>query len=140
MRIHTASTQVVVSIYYIRLSISVTYIRISGSSDRMDGWILITAAAFASAVVIAKLVRFILADADSSLLALGDHKPNAFEGKVVWITGASQGLGLVLAKHLAAHGAKIILSSRDRAKLEVRIGLYLAGDMHTCHAAMYWGL
>ena len=40
----------------------------------------------------------------------------------MWITGASQGLGEVLALYLAAHGAKLILSSRSQDKLEVRPG------------------
>lgn len=37
-----------------------------------------------------KLVRLALADADLHLLGLGKHRANAFEGKVIWITGASQ--------------------------------------------------
>lgn len=60
-----------------------------------------------------KLVRLALADADLHLLSLGKHKANAFEGKVIWITGASQGLGAGLAAYFAKHGAKLILSSRD---------------------------
>ena len=81
-------------------------------------WLLLAAAAL-STFAITKLVRFVFADADSNLLSLGDHKPNAFEGKVVWVTGASQGLGCVLVKHMAAHGAKLILSSRSQKALEV---------------------
>ncbi|PNW86961.1 hypothetical protein CHLRE_02g103100v5 [Chlamydomonas reinhardtii] len=65
-----------------------------------------------------KLVRLALADADLHLLGLGKHRANAFEGKVIWITGASQGLGAVLAKYFAGFGAKLILSSRDAAKLQ----------------------
>lgn len=30
------------------------------------------------------------ADADLALLLRGRHKPDAFRGKVIWITGASQ--------------------------------------------------
>ncbi|XP_061946375.1 uncharacterized protein LOC133670009 isoform X2 [Populus nigra] len=37
---------------------------------------------------------------------------------VVWITGASRGIGEVLAKQLASLGAKLILSSRNEAELE----------------------
>ena len=36
----------------------------------------------------------------------------AFEGKVAWVTGASSGLGLALAKGLAEKGAAVILSGR----------------------------
>lgn len=39
-------------------------------------------------------------------------------GKVVWITGASSGIGEGLALHAARRGAKLILSSRREAELE----------------------
>ena len=45
--------------------------------------------------------------------------PEAFAGKVVWITGASRGLGERLARHFAQKGAKLILSSRDADHLQV---------------------
>ncbi|EFJ41781.1 hypothetical protein VOLCADRAFT_83968 [Volvox carteri f. nagariensis] len=64
-----------------------------------------------------KLVRLAFSDADLHLLSLGMHKSNAFTDKVVWITGASQGLGAVLAKYFASLGARVILSSRDTSKL-----------------------
>lgn len=49
----------------------------------------------------------------------GAHRRGAFDGKVIWITGASQGLGLVLASYLASQGARLILSSRSLEKLQV---------------------
>lgn len=49
----------------------------------------------------------------------GNHAAGAFQGKVVWITGASQGLGETLAAYFAAQGARLILSSRSRDKLQV---------------------
>lgn len=40
-----------------------------------------------------------------------------FNGKVVWITGASSGIGAALAREWANRGAHIILSGRDEARL-----------------------
>jgi short-subunit dehydrogenase len=41
-----------------------------------------------------------------------------FSGKVVWITGASSGIGEALAYKFAATGAKVIISSNDPQGLE----------------------
>ena len=41
----------------------------------------------------------------------------SFEGKTAWITGASSGIGVALAREWAARGARIILSGRDAARL-----------------------
>ena len=40
-----------------------------------------------------------------------------FEGKVVWITGASSGIGAALAREWAVRGAHMVLSGRDEDRL-----------------------
>ena len=40
------------------------------------------------------------------------------EGKVVVITGASSGLGEATARHLARHGAKLVLGARRLERLQ----------------------
>lgn len=45
-------------------------------------------------------------------------KKKRFEGKVVWITGASSGIGEALSHGFAAEGAKLVMSARNIEKLE----------------------
>ena len=40
-----------------------------------------------------------------------------FANKVVWITGASSGIGIEMARQMASKGAKVVLSSRNEEKL-----------------------
>jgi short-subunit dehydrogenase len=46
------------------------------------------------------------------------RKNKMFKGKVVWITGASSGIGEALVSEFAESGAKLIISSNDPAGLE----------------------
>lgn len=50
-------------------------------------------------------------------------KLKSLENKVVWITGASSGLGKALARECALQGAQVVLTSRRYDELEsVRVG------------------
>ena len=50
--------------------------------------------------------------------ALRNRHAISFEGRVVVITGGSRGLGLVMARQLAAEGARLCLLARDTEELE----------------------
>lgn len=52
-----------------------------------------------------------------------------FRDKVVWVTGASSGIGEAVASAFSREGAKVVLSSRNRAELE-RVRNGCDGDGH----------
>jgi short-subunit dehydrogenase len=51
------------------------------------------------------------------MLARSRTARNAFHGKTVVITGGSRGLGLALARELAAKGARLVLAAREEEEL-----------------------
>ncbi|MBN2482556.1 MAG: SDR family oxidoreductase [Bacteroidales bacterium] len=53
--------------------------------------------------------------------------------KIVWITGASSGIGEAVAKELFSHGATLILSAPDREILEEIRKRYDAVEKGRCH-------
>lgn len=52
-----------------------------------------------------------------------------FKNKIVWITGASDGIGKEMAIQMANEGAKIILTARNEQKLN-EVKASLSGDEH----------
>ncbi len=53
-----------------------------------------------------------------------------FEGKKVWITGASSGIGRALAKEMATRGALIAITARNRQALEELRDEILSGQSY----------
>ena len=55
-----------------------------------------------------------------------------YEGKTVWITGASSGIGAAMCKELSSKGANLVLSARRESELEaVRLACERP-DSHLC--------
>lgn len=76
--------------------------------------------------IINVIFKFSTSDADFTLRSKRHVKRDEIEDKVVWITGASRGIGEVLAKQFASLGARLILSARNETELE-RVKSQLTG-------------
>jgi len=70
-------------------------------------------------LAIGLLLLILISDCDLTLkLAERFGKPtSSLKGKVVWIIGASTGIGEYLAYELVANGAKVVLSGRRQKEL-----------------------
>ena len=68
--------------------------------------------------VILVLIFSLLADADLTTILserFGADVGGELGGKVVWVTGASTGIGEALALQSAKHGARLIISARTKS-------------------------
>lgn len=63
-----------------------------------------------------RIFRVLTGDCDTRTMS-ATIKNNFFSAKIVWITGASSGIGASLAVQLAREGARLILTSRREDKL-----------------------
>uniref|UniRef100_UPI003AAE98E7 dehydrogenase/reductase SDR family member 7 isoform X2 n=1 Tax=Centroberyx gerrardi TaxID=166262 RepID=UPI003AAE98E7 len=81
----------------------------------MDFCLLSAVCYFIPLYLLIQFLRFIFADADFTLLwaCVVGTKPEArLKGLVVWVTGASSGIGEELAYQLAGCGSRLVLSAR----------------------------
>ncbi|XP_064401240.1 dehydrogenase/reductase SDR family member 7-like [Halichondria panicea] len=83
----------------------------------MSSWLVILLV-LALLYLLYKLVVFVRADADITLLSR-TLDTRYFDNKVVWVTGASSGIGEELCYQLSRLGARLILSARSEDKLKV---------------------
>ena len=81
--------------------------------------------------ILAILLAWLLAisDCDLPVFLLPKTPDNAFEDKVIWITGASSGIGAALATDLAMLGARVIMSARRKDKLQA-VAASITGAKH----------
>lgn len=117
--VHPCSTTVLRRHYDVGMHITVRYLyrqlSPSTSPSSMPGLV-----SWAWGVLAVYLALLLVMDADlfSSVLCAVNFRSKAFKNQVVWITGASSGIGAQLARDLAREGAQVVVSSRRAHELE----------------------
>ncbi|MGK8524412.1 glucose 1-dehydrogenase [Nocardia asteroides] len=56
------------------------------------------------------------------------HNISRFDGKVALVTGGSSGMGLATARRLLAEGAQVIITGRDKTRLDAALDTLNGGD------------
>ena len=77
---------------------------------------------FSLTILLLRLIIVLLLDCDLVLAYYGQFgktPSSVLKGKVIWITGASSGIGEELAYQLARCGTKLVLSARRKEELEI---------------------
>ncbi|KYO18464.1 dehydrogenase/reductase SDR family member 7 isoform X2 [Alligator mississippiensis] len=85
------------------------------------GWACVVALLLGAVALLRLALRWVRADGDLTLLWAewrGRRPEKELPGKVVWVTGASSGIGEELAYQLAKIGALLALSARRQDELE----------------------
>jgi len=86
----------------------------------MLNWLALVCVCLVVLAAVVLLVLLLKSDCDLSLKAyekLGLNPNKVLSGKVIWITGASSGIGEDLSYYLASCGCKLILSARREKQL-----------------------
>ena len=84
--------------------------------------------------LVARLIILFRSDADALVMfysKYGADPISVLKGKVVWITGASSGIGEHLAYQLTGYGCKLVLSARRKEELE-RVKQKCVGKSGAC--------
>ncbi|PIK39722.1 putative dehydrogenase/reductase SDR family member 4-like isoform X7, partial [Apostichopus japonicus] len=75
----------------------------------------------------------------SAYISKGFQKDGRFHGKVALCTASTAGIGLAVAERLAQEGAKVVLSSRRKEKVEAAVEKLRAKKLEVsgmvCHQA-----